>query len=131
MNTVMNMKTSARWCCALLGMVLIASTVRASDRPLMLEQYCTLAYAGDSVTLAANETAVIVAALPISPEYNSQTIDYKRGTNSFVTIALPLGGSFNPMPLVGPGVVRISDPVPVGVVGLKIVKRSASIRPSS
>jgi hypothetical protein len=104
----------SRFCA--LAVILVAATAHASER------YITLAYPNDSVNLASNETAFVVSASPISPEHNWQAIEYQRGTNSFVSITLPLSGSLSTLPLAGPGVVRLSDPSPVGVVGLKIVR---------
>jgi hypothetical protein len=125
-SKAMRRNASVSWFCALFGAVLIASSVYA-DELSSRERYVTLAYTGDTVTLNADETAIIVSAYEISGGYYYlQSIDYRRGTNSFVSISVPLqwgdGGSVAPLPLVGPGVVAMNDPAPVGVVALKIVK---------
>jgi hypothetical protein len=101
--------------------LLIAYGVQASDR------YVTLAYTNDTIRLSANETAIILSALPIAPALeNWQIIEYQKGTNDAVTVTLSMEGPWTPLPLSGPGVVRFGSQTQAGVVGVKIVKGVSS-----
>jgi hypothetical protein len=107
---------------------LLAGNLQASDGE-MLSRYFTLAYDGDHVTLAPNETALIVGTA-----FNSLTspawtiIQYKRGKNDSVPITLELGVSGNNLPLSGPAVIVMTSTnwdyttTGPGIVGLKIVR---------
>src|SRR6266404_2690833 len=96
--------------------LLIACGVQDSERDV------TLAYTNDTIRLAANETAIILSALPISWADNWQIIEYQRGTNDPVTVTLRLDGPWTPLALSGPGVVRFGGQTQGGGVGIKVVK---------
>jgi len=95
----------------------------------LVKRYHTLARSTDSVTLAANETAIIVGTVGFDTTYNWMNVLYKQGTNDFVSMALPLGLTGGTMPLSGPGVIMLATNDAsifgaefTGAVGLKIVR---------
>lgn len=114
-------------CCSILA-VLLAGNLQASDGE-MLSRYFTLAYDGDHVTLASNETALILGTAFSSFDTPAwTTIQYKRGSHDFVPITLELGVIGNNLPLSGPGVIVMTSTNwdyannGPGIVGLKIVR---------
>jgi hypothetical protein len=114
--------------------MLIAGGVRAADGDLV-ERYFTLAYDGDHVTLAANETALVIGTAVTSLDSPAwTTFQYQRGTNQPTLITLLLGNSGNVLPLSGPGEVVLTSTnwdyagTGPGIVGLRIVRSTANSR---
>ncbi len=112
------MKNTRMYCIkGFLFVALVTYCANASDR------YATLAYPGDSLTLTSNETALVVSTVPRDSGFNWTSIEYQRGTNAFLPISLPVDPMLPvpQMPLVGPGIIRLSGPEDGGYVGLKIL----------
>jgi len=102
---------------------------RALKHPGPLGPYYTLAYPDDRLVLKANETAIIDSTVGYDWPFTWVNILYKRGTNDFSNMALPLGLTGGTMPLSGPGVVMLNTndanifgAVYTGAVGLRIVR---------
>ena len=78
----------------------------------------TLDGPGNRLVLQNGDTAIIQGTSAFDSTFNWMNVLYRRGTNDFINLALPLGLTGGTMPLAGPGVVMLNtnDPFVFGAL---------------